>query len=262
MTTLRSIELGDMRPLEPQLLIVVPALNEQQSVGAVVEEIRHVVPDARCLVIDDGSTDQTAHVARAAGAEVLQLPFNLGVGGAMRAGFRFARDRGHEVVVQVDADGQHDASYIPSLVAALGAADIVIGARFAGVGQYGAKGPRRWAMRALAAAVSRVARRRLTDVTSGFKATGPAAVRLFAETYPAEYLGDTVEALVIAARAGLSIDQIAVEMRVRQAGAPSQHPVRATGHLMRASLAFILALMRKRVGVPPVRPAPEEASPS
>ena len=236
-----------------RLLIVVPALNEQDSVGAVVRSIRESVPDAVCLVVDDGSTDATAEVAAEAGATVLSLPFNLGVGGAMRAGFRYARDHGHRVVVQVDADGQHDPRYIGALVAGLDSADIVIGARFAGVGDYGVRGPRRWAMRVLAGAVSRVARRRLDDVTSGFKASGPAAVRLFAETYPAEYLGDTVEALVIGARAGLEITQLPVEMRPRQGGVPSHQPLRATVYLMRAGIAFLLALLRPRVVVPPER---------
>jgi glycosyltransferase involved in cell wall biosynthesis len=229
------------------LLVVVPALNEQDSVAAVVRDIRAAVPHAECLVVDDGSSDATATVARAAGARVLTLPFNLGVGGAMRAGFRYARDNGYGVVVQVDADGQHDPRYIPDLVAGLEAADIMIGARFAGVGDYGVRGPRKWAMKFLAWAVSRVARRPLTDVTSGFKATGPRGVRVFAHTYPAEYLGDTVEALVIAARAGLRIDQLPVEMRPRQAGEPSHRPVKATAYLLRAGVAFLLALMRPRV---------------
>lgn len=235
------------------LLIVVPALNEQESVGAVVGAIREAVPAAVCVVVDDGSTDATGRVAAEAGAVVLSLPFNLGVGGAMRAGFRYARDHGHTVVVQVDADGQHDPRYIPALVDGLDEADVVIGARFAGVGDYGARGPRRWAMRVLAWAVSRVAGRRLDDVTSGFKASGPAAVRLFAHTYPAEYLGDTVEALVIGARSGLRITQLPVEMRPRQAGAPSHQPLRATIYLLRAGVAFLLALLRPRVAIPAER---------
>ncbi|WP_169581690.1 MULTISPECIES: glycosyltransferase family 2 protein [Microbacterium] len=239
-----------MPPQEQRLLVVVPALNEQQSVGIVVRDIRAAVPEAECLVVDDGSSDATASIAREAGATVLELPFNLGVGGAMRAGFRYARDRGHTVVVQVDADGQHDVRYLPALIAGLAEHDIVIGARFAGVGDYSARGPRRWAMRLLAWAVSRVARHRLSDVTSGFKATGPAAVRLFAHTYPAEYLGDTVEALVIAARAGLRITQVPVAMRARQAGEPSHNAARATVYLLRAGLAFLLALIRPRVAVP------------
>ncbi|MGV9195211.1 glycosyltransferase family 2 protein [Microbacterium sp. MC2] len=233
----------------PPLLVVVPALNEQASVGRVVAEVRDAVPDALCLVVDDGSTDATAAVARDAGARVLALPFNLGVGGAMRAGFRFARDNGYPVVVQVDADGQHDPRDIPELLAGLGDADIVIGSRFAGTGDYAARGPRRWAMRVLARAVSLVAAQRLPDVTSGFKATGPRAVALFAHTYPAEYLGDTVEALVIAARSGLRIRPVPIAMRERQAGLPSQHPVRATVYLMRAGIAFLLALMRPRVRI-------------
>lgn len=233
-----------------KLLVVVPALNEEQSVGAVVRDVRAAVPTADCVVIDDGSTDATAAVARASGAQVLSLPFNLGVGGAMRAGFRFARDNGHDVVVQVDADGQHDPRYIPELVAGLDRADVMIGARFAGIGDYGVRGPRRWAMRFLAWAVSRVARHPLTDVTSGFKATGPRGVRLFAHTYPAEYLGDTVEALVIGARAGLRLDQLPVEMRPRQAGEPSHRPVKATVYLLRAGVAFLLALIRPRVAIP------------
>ena len=101
------------------LLVVVPALNEEASVAAVVQSVREAVPAAVCLVVDDGSTDATARVAHEAGAVLLRLPFNLGVGGAMRAGFRYARDHGHTVVVQVDADGQHDPRYIPELIARL-----------------------------------------------------------------------------------------------------------------------------------------------
>lgn len=233
-----------------RLLVVVPAWNEADSVGGVVAAVKAAVPRAECLVIDDGSSDGTASVAREAGARVLTLPFNLGVGGAMRAGFRFARDRGFSVVVQVDADGQHDPRDIPTLVEGLGDADIAIGSRFAGVDGYGVKGPRRWAMHVLAWAVSSVAHRRLTDVTSGFKASGPKAVRLFAQTYPAEYLGDTVEALVIAARAGLRIGELPVQMRERQAGAPSHRPLKATVYLARAGIAFLVAIIQPRVAVP------------
>lgn len=245
-----SVAWRDMPDTSQKLLVVVPALNEVQSVGAVVRDIRAAVPSAECLVIDDGSTDGTAAAARAAGGRVLSLPFNLGVGGAMRTGFRYARDHGHDVVVQVDADGQHDPRYIADLVARLDRADVVIGARFAGVGDYDARGPRRWAMRFLAQAVSRVARTPLTDVTSGFKASGPRAVQLFARVYPAEYLGDTVEALVIGARAGLRLEQLPVEMRPRQAGEPSHRAVKASIYLVRAGAALLLALIQPRIPIP------------
>jgi glycosyltransferase involved in cell wall biosynthesis len=225
-------------------LVVLPALNEEASIVRVIEEVREALPGIHCLVVDDGSTDLTAARARAAGAVVASLPFNLGVGGAMRLGFAYALEYGFDNVVQVDADGQHDPKSIQSLVDALDGADIVVGARFAGVGDYEARGPRRWAMRVLAASLSRVAKSKLTDTTSGFKASGPKAVRLFAEHYPAEYLGDTIEALVIASRSGCVVRQVPVSMRPRSGGTPSQNPFRSTAYLGRATLALLFALIR------------------
>lgn len=243
-----SLVSESMRPVDQSVLVAIPALNEEESVADVVRAVRRALPTSTCVVIDDGSSDATADRAREAGATVLSLPFNLGVGGAMRAGFRFARIHGFDIVVQVDADGQHDPVQIPELIDALGDADLVIGARFAGIGDYGVRGPRRWAMRILATVLSRVAKTRLTDVTSGFKAAGPRAATLFADNFPAEYLGDTVEALVIAARAGMVVRQVPVAMRERQAGAPSHHPVRAAVYLIRACAAFGLAMVRPRTG--------------
>ena len=245
----KSIGFQAMRQVDRSVLVVIPALNEQDSVADVVRDVSSALPGARCLVVDDGSTDRTAQRARAAGAEVLSLPYNLGVGGAMRAGFRFARARGYGVVIQVDADGQHDADALEELIAGLGGADLVIGARFAGRGDYGVRGPRRWAMKILATVMSRVAQSPLTDVTSGFKAAGPRAIDLFADNFPAEYLGDTIEALVIAARADLTIRQVPVAMRERQGGTPSHHPVKAAVYLVRACAAFGLAMLRPRAHV-------------
>src|SRR5680860_1071234 len=119
-----------------QTLLVLPAFNEQGSVGDVLREIAEVLPGLRCLVVNDGSTDSTRQRAIEAGATVLDLPFNLGVGGAMRAGFKYAVANGYQNVVQIDADGQHDPRNVLALVARLDAADIVIGARFAGAGEY------------------------------------------------------------------------------------------------------------------------------
>ena len=210
----------------------------------VVADVRRVLPDADCLVVDDGSTDNTASVARAAGAMVARLPFNMGVGGAMRLGFKFARDNGYSAMVQVDADGQHNPADVPALLRALESADLAIGARFAGVGEYSVRGPRRWAMRLLSFVLSRIAGVTLTDTTSGFKASGPRAIKLFAENYPAEYLGDTIEALVIAARDGCRIVQVPVEMNERLAGVSSQSALKATYYLARVSSSLIFAIMR------------------
>jgi glycosyltransferase involved in cell wall biosynthesis len=229
----------------PRVLAVIPAWNEEGSVGATIREVRDQCPDVDLLVVDDGSADRTALEATAAGAEVCQLPFNLGVGGAMRTGFRYAQRHDYDVVVQVDADGQHDPSYLPTLVKALDRASVVVGARFAGVGEYAARGPRRWAMKLLAVVLSRLAGTRLTDVTSGFRAADRRAIELFATHYPAEYLGDTVESLVIATRVGLTVTQEPVAMRVRSAGEASQSTLKATLYLSRAVVALGLALVRR-----------------
>jgi glycosyltransferase involved in cell wall biosynthesis len=225
-------------------LIVMPAFNESESVAAAVGEVLAALPDAGCLVVDDGSSDATAEIARAAGARVARLPYNLGVGGAMRLGFKYAIANGYDAVVQVDSDGQHDPREVPKLLARLADADIVIGARFAGEGSYEAGGPRRWAMKLLSFALSRTAKTQLTDTTSGFKASGPRAVRLFAEHYPAEYLGDTIEALVIALRSGCTVTQVPVSMRTRMGGQPSHNPFRSAVYLLRALFALFFAFVR------------------
>jgi glycosyltransferase involved in cell wall biosynthesis len=233
------------RSISSRVLVVVPAWNEESTVGAVVRSVKAVDPAFHVLVVDDGSGDRTALHAAEAGAIVCRLPFNLGVGGAMRAGYRYALRHGYDVVVQVDADGQHDSRYIPMLVEALRGADVVVGARFAGEGAYQARGPRRWAMRVLGAVLSRLARQRLSDVTSGFRAVNRRGIELFATHYPAEYLGDTVESLVIALRTGCRVTQIPVAMQVRKAGQPSQNTVRSVLYLARAMVALTLAMVRR-----------------
>lgn len=229
-------------------LVIVPAYNEEAAVGDVVREIRVAVPDAHVVVVDDGSSDATAGKARAAGASVVSLPFNLGVGGAMRAGYKLALKEGYEVAVQVDGDGQHDPSEIPRLVAGLLRDDIVIGARFAGRGDYDVRGLRRVAMRMLARSLSRRCGTPLTDVTSGFRAVNRRAIALFAASYPSEYLGDTVESLILAARAGLTMTQVPVAMRVRTTGSPSQTPIRAALYLGRALLVLGMGRVRHQPG--------------
>ena len=228
-----------------RVLVVMPAWNEQHSVAATVRELRSAQPGYDVLVVDDGSGDRTSAEARAAGALVCRLPYNLGVGGAMRAGYRYALRHGYDVAVQVDADGQHDPAYVPRLVARLADADIVVGARFAGEGDYPVRGPRRWAMRLLAVTLSRLAHTRLTDVTSGFRAVNARAIEVFATHYPAEYLGDTVESLVIALRTGCTVTQEPVAMRSRAAGVASQTPFKASLYLARALVALALALVRR-----------------
>ena len=228
-----------------RVLVIVPALNEQEAIGGVVREVRECLPDCDVLVVDDGSHDETAARARSAGAQVASLPYNLGVGGAMRLGYRYAVGRGYDCAVQVDADGQHDPRFVPDLLARVDdGADLVIGARFAGAGDYEVRGPRRWAMRLLSSTLSRVAGTRLTDTTSGFRAASRPMMELFADAYPVEYLGDTVETLVLAARRGYVVRQVPVSMRARTTGRPSHSPTKAAVYLGRAFLVLLLALIR------------------
>lgn len=227
------------------LLVAIPAFNESATVAAVIAEVRQAVPTATVLVVDDGSNDDTATVASKAGASVVTMPFNVGVGGAMRTAFLYAQSHGFQAVVQVDADGQHDPQQIPLLVAELAQFDVVVGARFAGEGEYEVHGPRKWAMSILSVSLSKIVHAKLTDTTSGFRAAGPRAIELFARRYPSQYLGDTVESLVLAARSGLTVTQVPVVMRPRQGGTPSHSPAKAALYLGRAVMALGVAVTRK-----------------
>lgn len=228
----------------PRVLVIMPAWNESETVGRTVQEIQDTDRGYDVLVVDDGSTDGTGIVAEAAGATVLKLPFNMGVGGAMRAGFKYAQRLGYETVIQVDADGQHDPAEIETVLAGLKHADISIGARFAEKGNYTVSGPRKWAMVFLAAVISRLAKTKLTDVTSGFRAGNVKAINQYIAHYPAEYLGDTIDSLVVAIKSGCTVTQVPVAMRARQGGQPSHNPAKAAIYLLRSVFALLFALSR------------------
>jgi glycosyltransferase involved in cell wall biosynthesis len=231
-----------------RVLVVIPAWNEESAIANTIAEVRATNPTVDILVVDDGSTDRTAAVAEQAGAHVARLPYNLGVGGAMRTGYRYALRHGYDAAAQIDADGQHDPRFLAAMLAQLDSADVVIGARFAHKDDhYVARGPRRWAMIVLAAVLSLLSHTHLTDVTSGFRVANRRAIRVFATYYPAEYLGDTVESLLIALRLGCRVSQLPVDMRPRAAGQPSQSPVRAMLYLFRAVTALGLAMVRRWV---------------
>jgi glycosyltransferase involved in cell wall biosynthesis len=203
-------------------IAIVPALNEERSIAAVIAEIRAADPGFEVVVIDDGSTDRTAAVASENGAHVLSLPFNLGIGGAVQTGLKYARDHGFDISVQIDADGQHDPSELPKLLAPLieGEADVVVGSRFLGEKAYKAPMVRRIGIRFFARIVSAVVGQRLTDTSSSFRAFGRRAIAYFARDYPHGFV-ETVEATVIAARCGLRVKEVPVVMRQRVMGQSS-----------------------------------------
>jgi hypothetical protein len=203
-------------------LVIVPAYNEQATVGSVVSDIRSC--GYQVLVVDDGSSDGTAITARLAGAKVICLPMNQGVGGALRAGFKCAVARGYDSVVQCDADGQHLPEQISALIttAQRQPSDMVIGTRFGPSTQhYSVVQHRRSAMRVLAWLASRAAKTSITDATSGFRLIRQPLLGAFANDFPSHYLGDTFEALVAAGKAGYSISEVPVDMAQRQVGESS-----------------------------------------
>jgi glycosyltransferase involved in cell wall biosynthesis len=228
-----------------RVLTILPAWNEAESIAAVIKELQQEMPGMDVLVVDDSSRDATARVARDAGAKVLRLPYNLGVGGARRLGYRYAVEHDYDIAIQMDADGQHDPKYIRDMVVALDHADLVIGARFAGEGVYQVRGPRQWAMKLLSKALSVIAKTKLTDTTSGFRACRGELINFYAYNFPVEYLGDTVDTIVQAKRSGYVITQIPVSMRPRQGGTPSASPAKSMVYLFRSGLALLLALVRR-----------------
>ena len=232
-------------------LVILPALNEEEALSGVLQELARICPELDVLVVDDGSTDGTADVARAEGVPVAVLPFNLGVGGALQTGFRYAVAHGYQRAIQFDADGQHDPTQVPALLAALDeGADLVIGSRFAAPepgSEYDVGRLRGGAMGILRVAVRLLSGRSFSDTSSGFRAFSSRLLAFYAAEYPNEYLGDTVEALLLACQAGFRVVEVPVTMRVRAAGTPSTQNVRLAYHYLRALLSLLCrAPIRRR----------------
>ncbi len=223
----------------PRLCVVIPALNEGRSIGAVVEAVRAALPGAQALVVDDGSTDDTAAEARRAGAVVASLPVNLGIGGAVQTGYRYALRHGFDIALQVDGDGQHDPGEAARLLAPVlaGQADMVIGSRWLGRGEFASPVGRRLGMRILAALVRARTGGPFTDTTSGFRAVGRRGIELFARAYPTDF--PEVEVIVLACRQGLRVTEVPVAMAERQHGASSIAGLRSAYYMARVVVALL-----------------------
>jgi glycosyltransferase involved in cell wall biosynthesis len=244
LTTARLDRLGT-RLVSLRRIALVPAHNEARTVAGVVEEIKRFDPDFEVLVIDDGSTDRTAELAESAGAHVVKLPYNLGIGGAVQTGLQYARDHDFDVAVQVDGDAQHDPAEIPKILAPIveGKADVVVGSRFLGEGEYEPPVTRLLGIRLLARIVSVLVRQRVTDTTSGFRASNRRAISLFAADYPHDY--PEVEAMVLLFRHRLKLVEVPVHMRLRGAGASSITFWRSAYYMLKVLLALFVGLFRR-----------------
>jgi len=220
-------------------LIIIPAKDEQEALPSVLANLAATVPDLDVVVIDDGSTDATAAVARAGGAAVLSLPFNLGIGGALRTGFRYAVREGYQRGVQFDADGQHDSTQIAALLAALDdGADMVIGNRFGGQSHtYELGRVRAGAMGLMRFVVRQFSGQRFTDTSSGFRGFSREVLELFAREYPAEYM-ESVEALLLASAEGFRVDEVPIQMHNRELGQASNQRLKLIYHYLRLLLVI------------------------
>jgi glycosyltransferase involved in cell wall biosynthesis len=235
----------DGRLVALKRVAVVPAYNEEESIARVIEEIRRFDPGFEIVVVDDGSLDRTADVAEERGARVLRLPFNLGIGGAVQTGFRFAADESFDLAVRVDGDGQHDASELAALLEPVlaGEADVVVGSRFVGGDGYRPSRSRRLGIRLLASVVSALVRQRVTDPTSGFQALNRQAIAVFAADYPHDY--PEVEATVLTAKHHLRRAEVAVSMRERASGRSSIGALHAGYYMVKVLLALFVGLFRR-----------------
>ncbi len=230
-----------------RVLAIVPAYNEARNLPGALAALRRAAPECDVCVVDDGSSDDTAGVARRLGAVVLREPVNLGIGGAVQTGYRWAESRGYDVAVQVDGDGQHDPAWLAALLRPLerGEADVVVGSRFLpGAGDGFRSTPvRRAGIRYLTLFLRLRCGVRVTDPTSGFRAAGRHAIELFARRYPSDY--PEPEAIALAARAGLRVAEVPVSMEERRHGRSSIDAWRTLYYFVKVSLALLLLPVRE-----------------
>jgi glycosyltransferase involved in cell wall biosynthesis len=227
-------------------MVVIPARNESGNVGSLVREIQGQFPELAVVVVDDSSGDDTREEAARAGAVVLTLPFNLGIAGAVQAGFRYAAERGAEQVIRLDGDGQHDPRYIPAMLAPLagGAADLVIGSRFRGEGEFRSSVPRRAGIRIFAAFLERATGYQITDPTSGYVAANLAAIRFFAHHVPDDY--PEIETILAAWKEGLRLLEVPVVMRRREQGRSSITTLGSVYYMLAVSVGLLVGVFKRR----------------
>lgn len=227
-------------------LIIIPAYNEAATIARVIEDIRRHCADCDIAVVDDGSTDATAVIVRDfADVVLLRLPFNLGIGGAMQTGFRYALRHGYVVAVQCDADGQHPVEEIPRLIARVhdGTADVIVGSRYVADSEYRPSFGRRVGKSMLSRWINFFIGGGITDTTSGFRALNRRALEVFAQRYPEDY--PEPEALVILHRCGLRAAEVPVRMRPRQGGETSIKAYSALYYMVKVGLAIFVDLFRR-----------------
>lgn len=231
--------------MDPQrVLIIIPAFNEETCIAQVVRQLQVLSVRADILVVNDGSTDQTARVAGSAGAKVLTLPFNLGIGGAVQAGYQYALRHGYDIAVQIDGDGQHDTAFLEKLITPLSRneSDCVIGSRFlSSSAGYRSSVIRRLGIHFFAGLISFLIKVKVTDPTSGFRACNRKTIALFANDYPVDY--PEPEAIVVAKKARARVSEVAVDMRERLTGRSSIRYMKTLYYMIKVTFAILLRML-------------------
>jgi len=233
-----------VKPMRPNLMVIVPALNEEGSVGAVVRSVRAVLPDAPVLVIDDHSEDATADVAEQAGASVIRLPIHLGLGGCVQTGYKLAFELGYDYVVRVDGDGQHEAADIPRILNVLveTGVEVVIGSRFVETGGRHTSVPRRLGITFFRLLLKPILGRTIYDPTSGFVGVNRRALQVFSRSFPLSY--PEIEVLVVLQRKRFRFMEVACRMHPRRAGKSTMTFGKSFRYMLHVLLGVFVNVLR------------------
>jgi hypothetical protein len=228
-----------------KIVIIVPAYNEEESLPEVIRDLRENMPSAHVLLVNDGSQDRTSEIARKHGVTVLDLPFNLGIGGAVQAGYLYAERNDYDIAVQFDGDGQHLAEEIKKLIEpiAAGKADLVVGSRFLEQTRYKTPFFRKLGIAIFSFVLSRILGMSVTDSTSGFRAANRRVIEFFARAYPDDY--PEVEALVLLHKGNMRLAEVTVTMRERTGGRSSITPMQSVYYMAKVLMAIFIDLMKK-----------------
>ena len=223
-----------------RILVIIAAYNEEENIKATVDELNRVCPGADYLVVNDGSTDSTEQILLDEGIHHVRLPVNLGIGGAIQTGYRYAYAHDYDIAVQLDGDGQHDPSFIDALTAPIvrGEADYCIGSRFITGEGFQSSGMRRTGIRFLSGEIRLLTGRTIRDVTSGFRAVGRSSIAAFSRNYPVDY--PEPEAIVDAVMRRERISEIPVIMRSRERGRSSITPWRSVYYMIKVTLDILV----------------------
>jgi len=236
-----------MNNKKAEILVVIPAYNEEKSIGRVIKEVKESAPEVDIVVIDDGSTDATANVARGAGVKVISHPINLGYGSTLQTGYKYALRFPYKIVVQLDADGQHPPTYIHSLTRVLknNSADVVIGSRFLENGRYNGPLIRKLGMRIFSVITSLITKERITDTSSGFRALKREVVDFFAHIdYPPDY--DDADLIILTSFAGFRIKEVSVTMNKNESGKSMLAGNKIIYYGFKMLLSIIVTLLREK----------------